>query len=121
MKLANRAKMTTTTTGTGAVTLGTATLGYQTFAAAGIVTGDEIRYVIEDGVNWEIGSGIFTAGVMTRVLDQSSTGSLLNLSGTASVLLSITADDFATAGDMLAIGTAFVNAQTRFIEANAFV
>ena len=120
MKLANRAKMTTTTIGTGTVTLGVASLGYQTFADAGIVTGDEIRYVIEDGINWEIGSGIYTPGTMTRSLVQSSTGSLLNLSGTASVLLSITADDFATAGDMLTIGAAFVNAQTRFIEANAF-
>lgn len=120
MKLANRAKMTTTTTGTGAITLGTASLGYQTFEAAGIVTGDEIRYVLEDGVNWEIGSGIYTPGSMTRTLVQSSTGSLLTLTGKASVLLSITADDFATAGDMLAISTAFVNAQTRFIQSIAF-
>ena len=120
MKLANRAKMTTSTTGTGSVTLGVASLGYQTFTAAGVVNGDEIRYVIEDGVNWEIGTGVFNSGVMSRTLVESSTGSLLNLSGSATVLLSITADDFATAGDMLAIATAFVNAQTRFVNAHAF-
>jgi hypothetical protein len=120
MKLANRAKMTTSTTGTGSVTLGVASLGYQTFTAAGVVNGDEIRYVIEDGVNWEIGTGVYTDGVMTRSLVESSTGSLLNLSGTATVLLSITADDFATSADMLAIATAFVNAQTRFVNAEAF-
>lgn len=120
MKLANRAKMSTTTTGTGSVTLGTPSLGYQSFTAAGVVNGDEIRYVIEDGVNWEIGTGVFNSGVMTRTLVESSTGALLNLSGTATVLLSITADDFATAGDMLAMATAFVNSQTRFVEAQAF-
>jgi hypothetical protein len=119
-KLANRAKMTTSTTGTGSVTLGVASLGHQTFAAAGVANGDEIRYVIEDGVNWEIGTGVFNAGVMTRSLVESSTGSLLNLSGTATVLLSITADDFATAADMLVIATAFVNSQTRFVNAVAF-
>lgn len=112
--------MTTSTTGTGPVTLGDASLGYQSFTSAGVVNGDEIRYVIEDGVNWEIGTGVFNAGIMSRTLVESSTGSLLNLSGSATVLLSITADDFATAGDMLAIATAFVNAQTRFVEAHAF-
>lgn len=120
MKLANRAKMTTNTTGTGSVTLGVASLGYQSFTSAGVVNGDEIRYVIEDSVNWEIGTGVFNSGVMTRTLVESSTGSLLNLSGSATVLLSITADDFAKTEDIMSMVTAFTNAQTRFIEALAF-
>lgn len=94
IKFANRAKMTTSTTGTGSVTLSSASLGYQTFASAGVVDGDEVRYVIEDGVNWEIGTGVYTSNVMTRSVIESSTGSLLNLSGNATVLLSIAADDF---------------------------
>ena len=117
MKLANRAKMTTSTTGTGSVTLGVASLGYQTFESAGVVNGDEVRYVIEDGVSWEIGTGIYTSGVMTRVLTESSTGSLLSLSGTATVLLSITADDFATAEQMADLVIAFVDSQTRYTDA----
>ena len=47
--------MTTSTTGTGTITLGSASDGFQSFADAGVANGDIIRYVIEDGNNFEIG------------------------------------------------------------------
>lgn len=97
VKLVNRAKMTTTTTGTGTITLGVASTGYQTFTAAGVLDGDEIRYVIEDGANWEIGTGIFTASgtTLTRVVSESSNaGAAINLSGNAEVFVSAVAEDF---------------------------
>ena len=91
--LVNRAKMSTATTGTGTITLGTAESGYQTFADAGVVDTDVVRYVIEDGTDWEIGTGTYSAGTLTRVLSESSTGSLLNLTGSAVVYVSATAED----------------------------
>lgn len=95
-KLVNRAKVFTTTTGTGTITLGAAVTGYQTFASAGVVNADVVRYVIEDGNAWEIGNGTYTASgtTLARSLIQSSTGSLLNLTGNAQVYVSGTAEDF---------------------------
>lgn len=94
IKLLNRAKMTTSTTGTGSLTLGSAEDGFQSFAAAGAVSGDMIRYVIEDGNNWEIGTGTLTGTTLTRsVVESSNSGSAINLTGFASVFASATAED----------------------------
>jgi len=97
--LVNRAKVATATTGTGTITLGAAESGYQTFADAGVVDADVVRYVIEDGVSWEIGSGTYTATgtTLSRTLGESSTGALLSLTGSAVVYVSVAADDLQSA------------------------
>ena len=52
VRLVNRARMTTPTTGTGTLTLGRAVAGLQSLAAAGVLTADAPRYVIEEGEAW---------------------------------------------------------------------
>lgn len=94
--LVNRAKMSTSTTGTGTITLGSAETGYQSFADAGVTDGNVVRYVIEDGANWEIGTGTYTASgtTLSRTPSESSnSGNEITLSGNASVFIGATAQD----------------------------
>ena len=104
--LVNRAKVGTATTGTGTITLGAAESGYQTFAGAGVVDTDVVRYVIEDGTAWEIGTGIYTATGTTlsrTVSESSNAGAAISLSGTAVVFVTATAADFSGGGDFVSI------------------
>ena len=94
--LKNRAKMSTSTTGTGTITLGSAESGYQTFADAGVANADVVRYVIEDGNNFEIGTGTYTSSgtTLTRTVSESSNSdAAINLSGSATVFIGATAED----------------------------
>jgi len=94
-RLLNRAKMTTATTGTGTITLGSASSNFQTFVAAGLLNTDIVRYTIEDGLNWEIGTGVYTSSgtTLSRTLTSSSTGALLSLGGSAVVYVTLAAED----------------------------
>jgi len=97
VKLVNRARMSTSTTGTGTITLGSAENGYQSFDDAGVPDGDVVRYVIEDGANWEVGTGTYTASgtTLTRTVTESSNSdAALNLSGNAVVFIGPAAQDF---------------------------
>ena len=94
--LTNRAYVATSTTGTGTLTLGSAIAGYQTFAASGVSNGDEVRYTILDGSNWEIGAGTYTASgtTLSRTPSESSNGgSAIVLTGSAEVFITAAAGD----------------------------
>jgi len=96
-KLFNRAKMTTATTGAGTLTLGSASVGFQSFADAGVSDGDVVQYVIEEAANFEIGTGTYTASgtTLTRTPSESSnSGSAITLAGNATVSVTAIHADF---------------------------
>ena len=94
--LADRVQETTTTTGTGTVTLAGAVTGFQSFAAIG--NGNTTFYSIADqaGSQWEVGVGTYTSSGTTlsrdTVLSSSNSGSLVNFSaGTKNVFVTFPA------------------------------
>jgi len=108
-KLLNRAKMSTSTTGTGTITLGSASTGYLSFAGAGVADGDLVRYVIEDGNDWEFGVGTYTASGTTlsrdTILRSSNSDAAISLSGSAVVYSGPVAEDLLGAGHKAVSGT----------------
>lgn len=104
--LTDRAAMTSATTGTGTITLGSAIAsgaqifqapGYDTFANSGCIDGQTYSYLIMD-VNggWEYGRGVYTASgtTLTRVPIRSSGGtSAITLSGNEQVFVSLLKED----------------------------
>lgn len=100
--LYNLARVSTSTTGTGTITLGAAAVSggvtYLTFANAGVQDGDTVTYAIADIGNSasEIGRGVYTASgtTLTRtVLKSTNANSAINLSGNAQVFICAAAED----------------------------
>jgi hypothetical protein len=91
---ADRVKETTTTTGTGTITLGGAVTDYRSFSSA-IAVGDVVAYCIEDTVNhaWEVGMGtLVTSGTLSRdtVLSSSNSNALVTFAaGTKSIFCTL--------------------------------
>lgn len=97
----DRIKETSTTTGTGALTLAGALTGFKTFASV-CSTGDTVRYAIQavDAFGaptgeWEVGFGTYSgANTLTRttVFDSSNAGSAVNFTaGTKQVWIGLDA------------------------------
>lgn len=61
----DRVRETSTTTGTGTLTLAGAVTGFRTFSAA-FGNGVKCYYVIEGGSEWEVGIGTTGAGTLAR-------------------------------------------------------
>lgn len=87
MLYADRVQETSTTTGTGTLTLAGAVAGYRAFSAA-FNTGDLVRYTISGGAEWEVGEGVYSGGTLTRVnvFSSSNAGALVNLSAGTKVV-----------------------------------
>jgi hypothetical protein len=110
----DRVKETTTTTGTGTITLAGAVSGFQSFAAIG--NANTTFYTIAGGGEWEVGIGTYTSSGTTlsrdTVLDSSNSGSLVDFAaGTKDVFVTYPAERTITGGGG-GIGALVVNATT---------
>lgn len=95
-KTYNGARMTTATTGTGTITLGSAVSGYMSFAGAGVSDADVVSYGIADGANFECGTGTYTASgtTLTRTVTTSTnSNAAISLSGSAQVYIAERKED----------------------------
>lgn len=99
-RFADRVKETTTTTGTGSITLLGAVSQFQSFNTAfGAISPILVAYAIvgQSGTDWEIGRGTFTASsTLSRdnVVNSSNAGALVNLAaGTKDVFVTPASDN----------------------------
>ena len=78
----DRVKETSTTSGTGTLTLAGAVAGFQSFTTIG--DGNTTYYAITDGASWEVGIGTFTLSGTTLsrdvILASSNAGAAMRLS-----------------------------------------
>jgi len=96
--LFNRVKVSTATVGTGVITLGSALTSYLDFISGGVVNLNQVSYLIEDGTNYEIGTGTYTSPVtLTRsVIKSSNSNAAISLSGSAVVSITALSTDIVT-------------------------
>ena len=92
LALADRVRQTTTSTGTGTITLDGSVVGFQSFAVIG--NGNTTYYTISGGAQWEVGIGTYSSGTLARTtVISSSTGSKLDLAaGTKDVFVTLPAE-----------------------------
>jgi len=114
--LADRVKETTTTTGTGTVTLLGASTGFQSFSAIGNTNTTYYTIAGQTGSEWEVGIGTYTSSgttlARTTVISSSNAGALVNFSaGTKDVFVTYPAEFTANAIGG-GIGAVLLNAST---------
>lgn len=101
----NLCRFTTATTGTGAIAIGAAVVGFFTPAGAGAVNGDVGTYSIQDGANSETGRGTYssTGPTLTRTtvfLSTAGVGTPISLSGSAQIIFTPLAENTTLSGGM---------------------
>ena len=114
--LADRVKETTTTAGTGTVTLLGASTGYQSFAVIGDANTTYYTIAGQTGSEWEVGIGTYASSgttlARTAVISSSNSGSLVNFSaGTKDVFVTYPAS-FTSNAIGGGVGAVMLNADT---------
>ena len=119
--LADRVKESTTTTGTGTITLAGAPAGFQSFNQA-FANGNTVYYVIQGGAEWEIGIGTVGTGTLARttVLQSSNGDALVPFSaGVKDVFVSYVADRAVTTSDAATLTNKTIDDYTNNVGANS--
>jgi hypothetical protein len=93
----DRVRETTTTTGTGTITLGGATTGFQSFSVIGDTNTTFYTIQLANTNEWEVGVGTYTLSGTTlsrdTILESSNSGSAVNFSaGTKDVFVTYPAE-----------------------------
>jgi len=122
LKVADRVKEQTTTSGTGNISLGGAVTGFVTFSSV-LSNGDTTYYTISDGNNWEVGLGTYNSSgnTLTRtdsnVLQSTNSDNRISLSGSAAdVFITLPADKaifLDTSGDLVVGTQTYLNATSQ--------
>jgi hypothetical protein len=122
--LKDRVKETSTTTGTGALTLGGAASGFQSFSVIG--DGNSTYYAIVDSTagTWEVGIGTYTSSGTTlarnAVLESSNSGNLVNFgAGAKDVFVTYPAEQAVVTNEAQVLTNKTVTDSTFFIQDEA--
>lgn len=125
--VADRVKETTTTAGTGTITLAGASTGFQSFAAVGNANTTYYCIAEQTGSGWEVGIGTYTASGTTlsrdTVLASSASGAKVSFpAGTKDVFVTYPASyaSFAASGAVTENYTTFTGTYTLTTGKNGF-
>jgi ribosomal protein S13 len=93
LKVADRVKQLTNTTGSGTLTLVSTPAGFQSFSSA-LSNSDTTYYVLVENDDFEIGVGTYSSSTLARtsVLQSSSSDNKINLGGSGTVFIGYPAD-----------------------------
>jgi len=129
LSIKDRVRESSTTTGTGTVTLNGAYTGYRSFSSA-ISDGDTVYYVIhntESGFEneFEVGLGTYNSSTITRdiVLQSTQNGEKINLAGSGAVFITYPADKavFKDENDRIPVGSSGIIFSDSTIQTTAAV
>lgn len=112
LKLANRVKETSTTSGSGVITLnGVSDNSYQSFSSF-LSSGDTTYYTIVNTSNWEVGIGTYSSNTLSRdtILSSSNSDQLIDLLGSSTVFIAYPSEKsiYKDSNDQVIIGSSGV-------------